>query len=116
MTETANTLQTTTRCGRCGRVLRSTKSQSRGYGPTCQAKITAATKTATGKPAQIAKAVELVELGGIVPVRGRRIYRATSTDGTRTYLTAVTGQCNCPAGLHGHACYHVTAARLLAAA
>jgi uncharacterized Zn finger protein len=32
------------------------------------------------------------------------------------YLTAVTGQCNCPAGLKSRRCYHALATALLLAA
>lgn len=68
------------------------------------------------KPAQVEKARELIEQGGIVPFRGRRIFRTVSSDGTRTYLTAPQA-CNCAAGLKGrHMCFHRIAAIILAAA
>ncbi|MFF3665409.1 helix-turn-helix domain-containing protein [Microtetraspora malaysiensis] len=68
------------------------------------------------KQHQINKARELIEDGGIVPFRGRRIFRAVSSDGTRTYLTAPQA-CTCAAGLKGrHACLHRIAAIILAAA
>lgn len=108
---------TTCKCLRCGRTLTSSKSIATGYGPTCGAKIR---KAAAGldhfKPAQVEKAAELIEQGGIVPFRGRRIFRAVSSDGTRTYLTAPQA-CNCAAGLKGkHVCFHRIAATILAAA
>jgi hypothetical protein len=105
----------TARCVRCGRVLRSAKAVAAGCGRTCKAKIAAAAKTATAKPAQVEKARELVELGAIVPIRGRRVFRSISSDGTRSYLTAA-GNCNCPAGLKSKECYHSLAVRLIAAA
>lgn len=121
MNASAATAATITRCPRCRRVLRSARSIAAGVGPTCKAKIAAAAKTTTAKPAQVAKAAELIELGAIVPIRGRRarrtsVFRVVSSDGTRTYLTATTGQCNCPAGLKSRDCYHGLAARLVTAA
>lgn len=112
------TATTATKCNRCGRTLRSARSIAAGYGPTCKAKVATATTTATVgyKPAQVDKAAELIELGGIVPVRGRRVFRAISSDGTRTYLTAPQA-CTCAAGLKGqHVCFHRIAATILAAA
>ena len=104
-------------CLRCGRKLRATASITRGYGPGCAARIAAAAKLTAlaGYTAdQIAKARELIEDGGITRIR-RGIYRAASSDGTKTYLVAATGQCNCPAGLRGRACYHVATARIVSA-
>lgn len=106
-----------THCIRCGRTLRSTTSQARGYGRHCATQIRkAAADLADYKPAQIESARELIEDAAIIPIRGRRIYRSVSSDGTEQYLTAVTGHCNCPAGLRGTRCYHSAAARMLAAA
>lgn len=107
---------TTTKCHRCGRALRSETSVSRGYGPTCHAKIVKAAKVADAKPAQVEKALELIELGGIVPIRGRRVFKAVSSDGTKVYRTAPQG-CTCAAGLRGrHLCLHRIAASLMIAA
>jgi hypothetical protein len=106
-----------TTCTRCGRVLTSAISIARGYGRTCRAKVIAAAKVADHKPAQIAKAQELIELGGIVPLRsGRtRVFVVVSTSGTGRYLTAPQA-CNCAAGLKGRSvCYHRIAAQLIAA-
>lgn len=117
--DTNTTPQQTSNCLRCGRALRATKSVTSGYGPTCARRVRDAARTeavATYKPAQIAKATELIEQGGIVAIRGRRVFRSVSSDGTRSYLTASTGQCNCPAGLKSVRCYHTAAARLLLAA
>jgi hypothetical protein len=117
-----NTTTTTAKqanCLRCGRVLRSAKSIAAGYGPTCTAHIRKATKTeavTAHKPAAIAKATELIEQGGILPLRGRRIFTVISSDGTGTYKTAPTG-CTCPAGIKGKfTCYHRVAATILSLA
>jgi len=112
--------QTTAKCIRCGRVLRAAKAIADGAGRTCKAKIAAAARTAEFKPAQIAKAQELIADGGILPIRGRRVFRAVSTDGTRTYLTAPQ-TCTCAAGLKSEradqrVCFHRVAATILAAA
>ena len=119
MRETTASQAPTAHCLRCGRVLRSAKSIATGYGPTCSAKIRKAEKAATDtvKPVQLAKAVELIELGAITPIRARRVFRVVSSKGDQNYLTAATGQCNCPAGLKGrYGCYHAAAAAILAAA
>jgi hypothetical protein len=108
---------TTTKCTRCGRVLRSTTSIARAYGRTCRAKVLAAAQLADHKPTQIAKAQELIELGGIVPLRSghNRVFVVVSTSGTGRYLTAPQA-CNCAAGLRGKSvCYHRIAAQLIAA-
>lgn len=108
----------TAHCLRCGRVLRSLDSVARGMGRTCRAKVTAAAKAkaaADFKPATAAKAMELIEMGGIVAIR-TRVFRAASSDGTRTYLAAPEG-CTCAAGVKGkHVCYHRAAAAILLAA
>lgn len=106
-------------CLRCGRTLTSPRSIALGYGPTCSAHIRKATKTPTitaHKPAAIAKATELIEQGGILPLRGRRVFTVISSDGTGTYLTAPAA-CTCPAGIKGrHVCYHRVAATILSLA
>jgi hypothetical protein len=106
----------TTNCLRCGRTLRSAKSVAEGVGKTCKARIAAAAKTSTEKPAQVAKATELIELGAIVPLRrrsGTRVFRVVSSRGDATYLSTAR-QCNCPAGLKGrYGCYHELAVRLV---
>lgn len=104
-------------CLRCGRKIRAAASITRGYGPGCAARIAAAAKLTAlaGFTAdQITKARELIEDGGIARIR-RGIYRMASSDGTKTYLTAASGPCNCPAGLRGRACYHVATARIVSA-
>lgn len=105
-----------TNCLRCGRRLTSAKSIALGYGPTCSAHIRKATKNeavTAHKPAAVAKAVELIELGAITPLRGRRIFTVISSDGTATYKTHPAA-CTCPAGIKGrHVCYHRVAAQIL---
>lgn len=104
-----------TNCLRCGRTLTSKTSTTRGYGPTCATKVRQAQTAADltdYKPAQIDSARELIEDGAIIQIRPH-IYQSVSTDGTELYLTATTGQCNCPAGLRSVRCYHSAAARIL---
>lgn len=114
MTTTITTPKTC-KCLRCGRTLTDPKSVARGYGPTCHGKITTAAKVVDAKPAQVAKAVELIEVGGIVPLRGRRIFTVVASNGTDTYKTSPAG-CTCAAGLRGkYGCYHRLAAELIAA-
>ncbi|MET7739633.1 DUF6011 domain-containing protein [Streptomyces sp. NPDC005385] len=106
-----------TECGRCGRVLTSEASVRRGYGRACMAKLRTAEESVASqyKPHQVSSAHELIEDVAIVQIKPR-IYRSVSSDGTHTYLTALTGNCNCPAGLRGSACYHGLAARILSLA
>ena len=114
-----NTTAKQANCLRCGRVLRNAQSIALGYGPTCSAHIRKATKTAAvaaHKPASIAKATELIEQGGILPLRGRRVFTVISSDGSSTCKTAPQG-CTCPADVRGrHVCYHRVAAQILALA
>lgn len=103
-------------CLRCGRKLTSPTSVAKGYGRGCAAKVRqAAAVHPDYSPAQIESARELIEDGAIVQIRPR-VCRSVSSDGTEMYLTAVTGQCNCPAGLKGRRCYHALATALLLAA
>ncbi|MBB4931864.1 hypothetical protein F4561_002684 [Lipingzhangella halophila] len=105
-----------TRCLRCGRVLRSTRSLNAGYGPTCRAKVRAAAKAAVlaqYKAHQVEKAQELIDQGALIPLRGHRVFLAVSTDGSVTYR-AHRAACTCPAGIKGrHACKHQIAAHIL---
>lgn len=112
---TATTAPKPTICRRCGRGLRCAKSIELGYGPVCLKRMLAeaATKAATtGKVDQVAKAVELIRDGGVVPLRPR-VWRTVASKGTDTYLTA-KGNCTCMAGLRGRTCYHQIAVQLLA--
>lgn len=105
-------------CLRCGRVLRSHKSIADKYGPRCKALYQKRLRDAVAagcKQRQADKARELIEDGGIVAIRGRRIFRAVSSDGARIYKTAAQA-CTCDAGIHGrHVCFHRIAAASLAA-
>lgn len=115
MTRTTGTH--TAHCLRCGRTLRSAASVKASYGPVCRARIRAAALAEALRDftaAQRDKAAELIADGALVPVR-RGIFRTVSSKGDAQYLTAATGQCNCPAGLRGRRCYHGAAARTLAA-
>ncbi len=112
---------TTTKCTRCGRALRSAQSIADGMGRTCKAKVAAATVTvaAVYKPAQVAKAAELVELAAIVREGARRStsFRAVSSRGDAVYaVDQAAHSCTCPAGEKGVACYHLAAADMLTAA
>jgi len=106
------------RCLRCGRALRAANSVAAGYGPVCRARIRAAQLAESLRDftaAQVAKARELIADAGLVPTGHSGVYRAVSSDGTSTYL-AHPAVCSCPAGVHGRRCYHMAAARMLAAA
>ncbi|MCX5326322.1 hypothetical protein [Streptomyces sp. NBC_00120] len=104
------------RCLKCHRILRNASPD--GYGPKCRRKIRRAARNNQGGHHgwQVAKAVELLELGGVIPLRANRIFLVVSDDGSEVYRTAVSGQCNCPAGLRSVTCYHSAAAAALAAA
>lgn len=102
--------RTTTHCHRCGRLLSDPKAVAAGYGRTCLRRIAENAKAAalTESPAQVAKAVELIEDEALVPVR-RGVYQTVSTDGTEVYLTSATN-CSCPAR---KGCYHSLAVAIL---
>ena len=106
------------RCLKCRRILR--KPSPDGLGPKCRRMVRRTARLnppAAYKPCQIAKAVELLEMGAMVPLRANRVFLVVSEDGTEIHRTAATGQCNCPAGLRSTSlCYHGAAAHLLATA
>ncbi|MFG3157266.1 DUF6011 domain-containing protein [Streptomyces sp. NPDC048219] len=107
-------------CRRCWRPLSSARSIATGYGPTCLRKVKAAAEThaqtSGHKPAQVAKATELIEQGAVIPLRARRVFQVVASDGLTTYKTAAQA-CTCPAGRRGeHLCYHRIAAQILIAA
>ncbi|MDX2813389.1 hypothetical protein PV410_12600 [Streptomyces sp. PA03-5A] len=119
MDGTQNTTTEPTRCRRCNRLLRCPSPD--GYGPKCRTRIRKASRSevvAPYKPHLVAKAVELLEQGGVLPLRAKRVFEVVSADGSKTYRTAATGQCNCPAGLktRPYACYHAIAVRIAAVA
>jgi hypothetical protein len=111
-----STTTKTATCKRCHATLTAPASVAAGIGPRCAA-IQAATRGL--KPEQTAKALELIADHGITPTGHHGVYRVTSTDGSTTYLTAVTGHCTCAWGTRRHTalaktCYHVAAARITA--
>ena len=111
-----------TRCLRpgCGRKLSAPASVSRGYGPTCWSRIRHAAVSAEVDgftEDQHAKALELIADGGIALTSRPGVYAAASSDGSTFYVVNLSGPgCTCAAGLHGRACYHLAAARILQAA
>lgn len=118
MTHGANETQvnTTSHCRRCGRSLRSAKSVATGYGPTCARKIAAAAAASTDQPAQVAKATQLIEDGGLERT-SPTTWLAVSSDGSTRYeINTVTASCSCPAAQHGRRCYHAVAVELVSGA
>jgi hypothetical protein len=107
-------------CLRRGRKLTASSSVSAGYGPTCRARVRKAVATIElpgTKDEQHAKAIELIEAGGIVPSSRPGVFFAVSSDGSTVYVADLgEGTCTCKAGQKGRACYHLPAARLIAAA
>lgn len=106
-----------THCIRCGRKLTARASVARRMGRGCRAIVRAAMIADALKgftQAQADKARQLIADGGIVAIR-EGVYRVAASAGDAFYMVAATGQCNCPAGLHGRACYHFAAARVMAA-
>jgi hypothetical protein len=58
-----------------------------------------------------AKAVELVETGGLIPASRPGLYLAVASDGTNTYLIdTVEGSCTCQGHARTGHCYHRLAA------
>jgi len=113
MIETTTT-QEPVRCTGCRRILRSAASIARGTGRTCARNARKAAAVLGFKPAAIEKAKELIEQGGIIALRARRVFQVVASNGVDTYLTAKQA-CSCPAGIKSRTCYHVVAAHLLAA-
>ncbi|OHV20288.1 hypothetical protein BBK14_08665 [Parafrankia soli] len=106
---------TPTLCLRCGRALTSPLSVAVGLGPGCTRHIRLTVPTLTGySDQQLEDALELLELGGLTPLRGRRVWLTVGHRGA-TYRTAVTGHCTCVAGLYGKPCHHAAAVHLVAA-
>jgi hypothetical protein len=101
-----------TRCGRCGRVLRSTASIARGYGRGCA--VILRRQARQGFEAhQLASATELIEDGAIVATHDG-VWLAVSTKGADLYACTAHA-CSCPAGAHDNACYHQLAVRMITA-
>jgi hypothetical protein len=109
----------TAHCLRCRGLLTDPASVARGTGRTCARIIrqqeTALRIAAAFTTGQCASARELIEDSAIVHMRAD-LFQSVSSDGTSFYLTAARGNCNCPAGLKSHLCYHLLSARLLLAA
>lgn len=108
-------------CKSCGRSIISLRSlreagRNGGYGRGCARKNAdnAAALAATVKPAQVTKAIELVEDGAITRVR-RGAFKVVSSNGGTTYLVSREA-CTCPAGLRAIRCYHRIAVEILAPA
>jgi hypothetical protein len=124
MATTTTATTTAVKCAECGRTLTNLRSIAARRGPTCRARVAQAIATATtnGKlaayqPAQVAKAVEVVELAAIARVRRSTAWVVVSSHGNATYTVDIhTRTCTCPAGDHGRRCYHLAAAEILAAA
>ncbi|MER7739995.1 hypothetical protein ABTX34_17045 [Streptomyces sp. NPDC096538] len=109
-----------TRCTKCGRRLRNYSPD--GYGPKCRAKVRRAGRSqelAQYKPHLVDKATELLEQGGVIPLRDTRknlVYLTVSSDGQEAYRTA-RAACSCPAGLRAtYMCAHRIAVHILALA
>jgi hypothetical protein len=123
MNTTANTTAKTAakpvigHCLRCRRAL--TNPTPDGYGPKCRAMVRRAARAevvAQYKPYLVEKAEELIEQGGLIPLRANRVFLAVSSDGSTAYRTH-RAACTCPAGIKGqHACKHRIAAHLLSIA
>ena len=111
-----NNTKTTARCARCGRALTSARALRTGYGPRCYTMVRAAARevAAQHKAHQVAKAIELIEDGGVVPTTRAGVYYTVGTEG-EVYKAATTG-CTCPAGLRGkYTCYHRIAVEIIQA-
>lgn len=110
----------TAKCQECGRTryFRSAEAAANAApaGRICRARIRQAAAGAQNaiKPDQYAKAIELIEDGGIVRTSRDGMFAATASDGTTVYVVDVTHQtCGCKAGQHGRYCYHLAAAQIL---
>lgn len=102
-------------CKRCGRKISSATSVARQMGAHCARMDRIERALAEYKAEQVAKAMELIEDGAILPSLKRKLFfTAVSADGTSTYLVHPKA-CTCPAGLKSRACYHRIAAIALAA-
>lgn len=107
------------RCRKCRHVLRSAKSIALGYGPTCMRRMRENAKVATEdyKPEQVEKAMELIELGAIIPAPRAHVFEVVSSKGDELYIVhPASGSCDCKAGARGVRCYHLAAAQILTAA
>ncbi len=107
------------RCRKCRHVLRTAKSIALGYGPTCMKRIkeNAAIAATDFKPAQVEKAMELIELGAIIATVHALLFKVVPASGAGRYIVNTsTRACTCKAGARGVRCYHLAAAQILTAA
>ena len=103
------------RCTKCGRRLRNYSPD--GLGPKCRHKVRKAGRSETitrrYKTHLVERAVELLEQGGLIPLRDtgkNRVFLAVSSDGSTAYRTTHS-VCTCPAGLRAkYDCKHRIAA------
>jgi hypothetical protein len=102
-------------CRKCNRTLSNPEAI---YGPKCWHRLrgpVAELQRSRNKAAQ--KAADLLLTGGLVRQRGHggRVWRAVSSDGTRSYLTALEA-CTCDSGRYSAFCNHRAALSVLLAA
>lgn len=112
-------MNTTAKCTRCHRTLRSATSIAAGMGRTCarKARQEAAAKLvlANYTPVQVEKVRELLADGGVQRV-DRTTWLAVASNGIDRYeVSTAHASCTCKAGQNGRQCYHLGAALLLAA-
>ncbi len=118
MTSTNGAERNEQRCLRCGRKITAAASRAAGMGRTCQARVRDALATAVRpgvKAEQVAKAVELIAQGGVVPPSRPAVFRTVGSAGDVIYLTHAA-TCTCPAGLRARRCYHSVAVELMTTA
>lgn len=112
-------MNTTAKCTRCHRALRSATSIAAGMGRTCarKARQEAAARLvlANYSAAQVESVKQVLADGGVQRVDRHR-FEVVASDGVRHYeVNATTASCTCKAAEHGRKCYHVAAAQLVAA-
>ena len=76
---------------------------------------TTGTTIATATTTLLAKAEALVASGGLAATNRPGVYRATSSDGTGSYVCTAQGVCGCEAARRGKGCKHVLAAQIAVA-
>lgn len=104
----------TVTCRSCGRPLRAAASIARRRGRACHARALeeALRRAAAGYTRdQLARALDLIAGGGLIPHTRPGAYLAVSSDGSAVYLVD-TRRCSCPAGVHEIRCYHRLAVAL----
>lgn len=99
------------RCKGCHRPLRTAATIAAGFGPICARRQHLV--AAGYSPRQVDDAVETVELGGVVRLRGR-VHLVVGHQGDIYRATSEIGQCSCRAGLAEKTCFHTAAVRLVA--